>query len=137
MSRPRTYTVAVVLLVLFSLIAFLGELPRLAQGDVGGDDAPPFALTIVNFTLAILGFVAAYGVWRVQKWAVIFAIVICALSILTSLPAIIFAPILVLRLLGIVSIVWLVAIIALLLRPTTTTQRSMQQGGQPAMSSVE
>lgn len=117
MSRPRSYTIAAVLLVLYSLVGLLFELPNLARGDVQASDAPPFALTIVNFTLVVLGFIAAYGVWRAQKWGVVLAVAICALSILTSLPAIVFAPILPFRLLGVVSIIWLVAMIVLLLRP--------------------
>jgi hypothetical protein len=141
MSRPRSYTIAAVLLVLYSLVAVLFELPNLARGSAPAEEAPPFALTIVNFTLAILGFVAVYGVWRVQKWGVVLAIAVCGLSFLTSLPAVIFAPDLAFRLGGLVSMVWLVAMIVLLLRPTGRNQRSLREaqsrGGQPTTASVE
>jgi hypothetical protein len=116
MNRPRSYTIAVVLLVLSCLLSLLFELPNLARGAAPVEGAPPFVLVVINFTLAILGFVAAYGAWRMQKWGVVLAIVVAALGLLTSLPAIIFAsPSL--RLLGGLGVVWSAAIIVLLLRP--------------------
>ncbi|MBC8077179.1 MAG: hypothetical protein H7Y32_13970 [Chloroflexales bacterium] len=120
MSRPRSYTIAAVLIVLFSLIGLFFELPNLIRGPgeiAPGEEGPPIFLTIVNFTLAILGFVSAYGVWQVQKWGVVLAIGVAALSILSGIPAIIFAPFLALRVIGVVGVIWSAAIIVLLLRP--------------------
>ena len=120
MNRPRSYTLAAVLMVLYCLIGVLFELPNLARGAVGAAPAgegPPFALTVINFTIAVLGFVSAYGVWRVQKWGVVLTVVLCVLAILTGLPAIAFAPQLALRLIGGLGIAWSAAIIVLLLRP--------------------
>lgn len=124
MNRPRSYTAAVVLLVLFSLVSLLFEVPNLARGSVDAIDAPPFFLTIVNFVLAILGFVAAFGVWRVEKWGVVLAVIVQALCALTGLPAIIFAPALALRLIGGLGVIWSAAIIVLLLRPGLQTARA-------------
>lgn len=117
MSRPRSYTIAVALLALYCLISLLIELPNLAGGAAPVAEGPPFALTVLNFTLAILGLVAAYGAWRVQKWGVVLAIVVAALGILTALPAILFAP-LPAQLFAGLGVVWSAAIIVLLLRPT-------------------
>jgi len=117
MSRPRSHTIAVALLALYCLISLLSELPNLAGGAAPVEGAPPFTLTVINFTLAILGLVAAYGAWRVQKWGVLLAIVVAALGILTALPAILFAPLPV-QLFGGLGVVWSAAIIVLLLRPT-------------------
>ena len=115
MSRPRSYTIAVALLALYCLLSLLFEVPNLARGATPVEGAPPFVLTVINFTVAILGLVAAYGAWRMQKWGVVLAIVIAAIGILTSLPAILVAS-LPLRLLGGLGVVWSAAILVLLLR---------------------
>ena len=47
MNRSRSYTIAAVLLLLYSLIGVLFELPNLARGSVDAVDAPPFFLTFV------------------------------------------------------------------------------------------
>ena len=117
MNRPRAYTIAAVLLALSGLLGLLVELPNLARGTATGTEAPPFALTVVNFTIAILGFVAAYGVWGVQKWGVVLGIVVSGLLVLTSLPGILFAPALGMRLLAGLGVAWGAAMIVLLLRP--------------------
>ncbi len=134
MNRSRSYAIAAVLLVLNCLVGLLFELPNLTRGAAPVEDGPPFALTIVNFTLVILGAVAAYGVWRAQKWGVVLAIAFCGVSILTSLPAILFAPSLAFRLIAGVGIVWLAAIVVLLLRPLDSARypvrRVKAQGGQ-------
>jgi len=141
MSRPRSYTIAVALLVLYCLISLLFELPNLARGGAPAADAPPFVLTIVNFTITILGFVAAYGVWRVQKWGVVLAVAVCGLFVLTSLPAILFAPSLAFRLIGGLGVVWAAAIIVLLLRPAGATRHPVRQadarGGQSITASTD
>lgn len=126
MNRPRSYTIAAVLTVLFSLISLMFELPNLIQGPgeiAPGVEGPPVFLTILNFTLAILGFVAAYGIWQMQKWGVVLGIIVAALSALTGIPAIIFAPFLPLRIIGVVGVIWSAVIIVLLLRrhPNLTT----------------
>jgi hypothetical protein len=121
MNRPKTYTIAAILMLLYSLINIISEIPPLALGAPDpGADAPPFAVTVLSFALAILGVVAAYGVWRMQKWGVVLTIVVAALGILTSLPAIIFAPV-PMRFLAGLGVVWSAAIIVLLLRPAPTT----------------
>ncbi len=120
MNRPRSYTIAAVLTVLFSLVSLIFELPNLIQGPgeiAPGVEGAPIFLTILNFTLAILGFVAAYGIWQMQKWGVVLGIIVAALSALSGTPAIIFAPFLALRIAGVVSVIWSAAIIVLLLRP--------------------
>ena len=117
MSRPRSYTIAVALLALFCLLSLVFELPNLARGAAPVEGAPPFVLTVINFTAAIVGLVAAYGAWWMQKWGVVLAIVVAALGILTALPAILFAS-LPLQLFAGLGVVWSAAIIVLLLRPT-------------------
>ncbi len=122
MSRPRSYIVAAALLLVYSLLNALEAIPRLASGAsenaqaIAGQEGPPYALTVLTFVLVVLGIVATYGVWRAEKWGVTLAIGVATLSILSGLPAVLFAPVLILRLLGVIGILWCAAIIVLLLR---------------------
>lgn len=104
-------------MVVYCLIAAVDAISSLAQGALDPSaDTAPFPLVVLNFALAVLGIVSAFGVWRVQKWGVILMITVAALGVLTALPAVLFAP-LPGRLLGTLGIVWSAAIIILLLRP--------------------
>lgn len=116
MSRTRSYTFAAILMLLYCLITVVSSLPTLALGAPNPPaDAPPFAQTVLEFALAIVGIVGAYGVWRMQKWGVVLTIVVAALGILDSLPAVVFAPP-PMRVMGGLGVVWSAVIIALLLR---------------------
>lgn len=120
MSRPLTYTVAAILMVLYCLIDLTMTIPTLALGSLPPDaDAPPFFLTLLTFGLDLLGIVGAYGVWRMQKWGVLLTITVAALAALAALPAIIFAPT-PLRFVSGLGLVWNITIIVLLLRRTPT-----------------
>lgn len=120
MTRPRTFAIAAVLMFLFSLISIAIETPNLMLGLAAetqyNGDGPPFFLSLLNVVAGAMGLIAAIGVWRMQKWAVVLTIVLAAIGILTSLPAILFAPGM-LKLGGVVGLVWAAAIIALLLWP--------------------
>lgn len=119
MLRPRAYTIAIVLMVLYSLLNFAGELPNLMRGAVDAPNVEPFALVLVNFVTAVLGLVSAYGVWRMEKWGVMLMLVVAAIDILASLPAVLFAPEAPLRLMAGLGVVWCAVIIVLLLRPSS------------------
>ena len=121
MSRPRSYTIAAVLLLLYALLEAIDTIPRLARGAdpaaqaINGQQGPPYFLLLVNMVLIVLCVVAAGGIWRVQKWGVVLGIVVAALAALSSLPAVIFAPF-PLRLGGAVFVALNAAVIVLLLR---------------------
>lgn len=116
MNRPRGYTVAAVLLLGYGLLQATGTIPVLAGGAAASSaEAPPFAVTVLEFTLAVLGIVATYGVWRVQKWGVVLALAVHAVAILNALPAILFAPPAA-RLFAVLGVAWSAAIVVLLLR---------------------
>jgi len=118
MSRPRSYTIVVVLMVLYCLIDLMTTIPTLAQGTPAPSaDAPPFFMTLLSFALDIIGVVGAYGIWRMQKWGVVLTITVAALNSLGQLPAIAFAPT-PMRILSVVGLVWSAAMIVLLLQPT-------------------
>jgi hypothetical protein len=120
MTRPRNFTIAAVLMFVYSLIGIGFEIPNLMMGTAASSQyadggGPPFFLVLLNFAVAIMGLVSAYGVWRTQKWGVVLTIVLSAINTLTSLPAMLFAPT-PLNILGGISLVWAIAIIVLLLR---------------------
>lgn len=128
MTRPRSYTIAAVLMAVFSLLTILSELQSLSLGAVGAQAqfdgrGPAFFLILINFTIGVLGLPAAYGVWTMQKWGIVLTIVLNAINILTSLPVLIFAPPFN-KLLGALAAVWAAAIIALLLRPQSRANRT-------------
>src|SRR5579864_5727885 len=123
MTRPNSYALAAILMVLLCVARAVVQFPFLARGAAGNvgvfgdsDPGPPFFLTVVNFVVTVLGFVSAYGVWRVEKWGVVLTIALCALGILDQVPALLFVPF-PFRLVAAVGIVWAAAIIVLLLRP--------------------
>ncbi len=125
MTRPQSYLVAAVLMVLLSLARAVVQFPFLARGTAGNvgffsdsDPGPPFFLTVVNFVVTVLGFVSAYGVWRGEKWGVVMTIALCALAMLDQVPALLFVPF-PWRLIAAAGIVWAAIIIVLLLRPTS------------------
>jgi hypothetical protein len=119
MSRPRAYTIAALLLLFACLIGFTSTVPALAQGaGVGAipEDRAPFIQVVLELAAEILGIMAVYGIWRMQKWGVVLGIVVAAFNALINLPPILFAPLPV-RLVALVAVVWSAAIIVLLLRP--------------------
>ncbi len=125
MTRPQSYLSAAVLQVLLCLARAVVQFPFLARGAAGNvgvfgesDPGPPFFLIVVNFVVTVLGFVASYGVWRVEKWGVVLTIALCALAILDQIPALLFVPFPA-RLVAAVGIAWAATIIVLLLRPTS------------------
>ena len=121
MRRPRAYTAAAVLLVLYALTQACFTIPQLAGGAdptarmIAGRPGPPYVLVVVGMILPVLAVIAAAGIWRVQKWGVVAGIVVAALAALNALPGLIFAPLPV-RLLGVLALAWMAAIIVLLLR---------------------
>jgi hypothetical protein len=138
MQRSRSYTLAAFLMVLYSAYRVVEQLPFLARGEFGNEGVfgvpepgPPFWLIVATFVIGVLGLVAAYGVWRAQKWGIVLSIILSALGILATLPGVMFAPLLPLRLWGVVLIVWSAAIIVLLLRPSNRRSAPSELLGTP------
>lgn len=75
-ARPLVLTIAIVLLVLKSL-ASLGN-PLLP--------GVPVVVKVIAVVLALLGFVAAYGLWNRKRWGMIVAIIVLAINILLAVP---------------------------------------------------
>jgi uncharacterized membrane protein (DUF2068 family) len=80
-------------------------------------EPPPFFVELVIFATALLGIVAAYGVWRSQRWGAILSIIMSIVTGLVNLPGLLFAPGLPGKLASAVSLLLAAAVIVLLLWP--------------------
>lgn len=131
MNRPRTFTIAAVLMFFMSLLSIGFEIPNLmlgtgASAQFESNGGPPFFLVLLNFAAGAIGLVAAYGVWQMQKWGVVLTIVLCAYTVLSALPAILFAPP-ALKVAAGIAVLWAAVIIVLLLRPQPKTSPTVSQ----------
>jgi uncharacterized membrane protein (DUF2068 family) len=106
--RPLTITIAAILLMLFSATSLIPE--SLPEGG-------PAIVIYAGYASAVLGIVAAVGLWLSKKWGMWLALVVSALTILSAAPGIVFAPTTTLWLLATVGVVLYAVIIALVLMP--------------------
>ena len=95
MSRSRNYTIAAVLAGLLSLANAIVALALLPQGSDKinhSSNQPPYFVILLEAVIGLIGIVAAYGVLRTQRWAVILTLVLMVLNVLSSAPGIPFGP---------------------------------------------
>jgi uncharacterized membrane protein (DUF2068 family) len=95
MSRSRNYTIAAVLAGLLSLANTITALVLLPQGSDKinhSSNQPPYAVILIEVVVGLIGIVAAYGVFRTQRWGVILTLVLMVINVLISLPGIAFGP---------------------------------------------
>jgi hypothetical protein len=118
LNRSPLFKIAVVLFALLSLFSVVASIPALLGGpDQQGIAAGiPQAIIILGALTGVAGLLAAYGVWRGQKWGVWLAIILSAVNALSALPGVLFAPSAFARILAIVGVVVSIFIIVVLLR---------------------
>lgn len=95
MSRSRKYTIAAALAALLSLANVVVALMVLPQGSDkvnSSSNQPPYIVVIVEVLIGVVGLVAAYGVYRIQRWAVVLTLTVMIINLLVSLPGIPFGP---------------------------------------------
>jgi len=116
MTRPRSVTIAAILLFVYCLWNAVQTVPQLAQGTANDSNLnqAPFAMSLFGFTLAIFGLFASYGLWRNMKWGKVLALVVVALDILYTLIPLLVAP-LPIKIIAGGAIVYDIVIILLLL----------------------
>jgi hypothetical protein len=92
-TRPKTYTIAAILLFIVNLVSVGMSLRLLPQGAVALDsvEGPGYVFVLIGLFLGLAGLLSAFGVWKSQKWGVILAIIISAINGLLALPGLIFA----------------------------------------------
>jgi uncharacterized membrane protein (DUF2068 family) len=115
-QRPPAVTVAVVLLALLSVVTMVP--PSLMFSPAVAAEIPAF-VTYLGFILGVVGLVAAYGLWALKRWSVWLTIILSAVSILLSVPPILFGPTVAMQVLNIVSGVAFALIIGLVLLPAS------------------
>jgi hypothetical protein len=95
MSRSRNYTIAAALAGVLSLgntIVALALLPQGSDKINHSSNQPPYAVLLITVVVGLVGLVAAYGVFRTQRWGVILTLVLMVINVLISLPGIPFGP---------------------------------------------
>ena len=115
-QRPPAVTVAVVLLALLSVVTMVP--PSLMFSPAVAAEIPAF-VTYLGVILGVVGLVAAYGLWALKRWSVWLTIILSAVSILLSVPPILFGPTVAIQVLNIVSGVAFALIIVLVLLPAS------------------
>jgi hypothetical protein len=95
MKPSRNYVIAALLAGLLSLgnaVVALVLLPRGSAKIASEHNQPPYAVILIEVVIGLIGIVAAYGVVRLQRWAVILTLVLMVVNVLISLPGIPFGP---------------------------------------------
>jgi hypothetical protein len=95
MSRPRNYTIAALLAGAISLANTITALVLLPQGSDKinhSSNQPPYIVIVLSAVIGLVGLVAAYGVFRTLRWAVILTLILMVINVLVSLPGIPFGP---------------------------------------------
>jgi hypothetical protein len=95
LSRSRNYVIAAVLAGLLNLANAITALVLLPQGAAKinhSSNQPPYAVILIEVVIGLIGLVAAYGVFRTQRWGVILTLVLMVINVLISLPGIAFGP---------------------------------------------
>jgi hypothetical protein len=129
MSRSRNYVVAAVLAGVLSFANTIVALVLLPQGSSKinhSSNQPPYAVILVEVVIGLLGIVAAYGVYRTQRWGVILTLVLMVINVLISLPGIPFGPTAFDKVSSAVALVVSAAVIYFLLRRETRAQAKVE-----------
>jgi hypothetical protein len=124
MTRSTNYTIAAILVGLLSLANFITALILLPEGatDLAAQgDQPPYPVIVIKLIVGAVGLLAAYGVFRGQRWGVLLTLILMVLNILGSLPGVAFAPSSVSRVSSIVTVLVAGTVLWLLLRRDART----------------
>ncbi len=110
-ARPLPVTVAVILLVLFSLTNLLT--PFLPMEGV------PAFVVYLGVALGVAGLLAAAGLWMLKSWALWLTIVVSVLNILSAAPGLAFAPNAGLRVGATLTVVGFAVVVLLVVLPNS------------------
>jgi peptidoglycan/LPS O-acetylase OafA/YrhL len=128
-ARSRNYTVAAVLAGLLSLanaVTALVLLPQGADKINHSSNQPPYAVILIEVVVGLLGIVAAYGVFRTQRWGVILTLVLMVINVLTSVPGIPFGPTTLDKVSSVLGLLVAAVVIYLLLRRDTRAKSKVE-----------
>jgi uncharacterized membrane protein (DUF2068 family) len=125
MSRSRNYTIAAVLagiLALANTIIALVLLPQGASKINHSSNQPPYAVLLIEVVVGLIGIVAAYGVFRSQRWGVVLTLILSVINLLISLPGIPFGPTTFDKVSSVLAVIVSAAVIYFLLRRDTNVE---------------
>jgi uncharacterized membrane protein (DUF2068 family) len=128
--RSRNYVIAAVLAGLLSLVNAVTSLVLASQGAAKinhSSNQPPYAIVVGGVVVGLIGVVAAYGVFRTQRWAVVLTLVLMALNVLVALPGVAFGPTVFDKVGSAVSVLVAGAVIYLLLRRDRAAESKVEQ----------
>jgi uncharacterized membrane protein (UPF0136 family) len=131
MSRSRNYTIAALLAGLLSLANAITALVLLPQGSDKinhSSNQPPYAVILIGVVIGLIGIVAAYGVFRTQRWGVVLTLVLMVVNVLVSLPGIPFGPTMFDKVSSVVGVLVAAAAIYFLLRRDTRVEPKVALG---------
>jgi hypothetical protein len=129
MSRSRNYTIAAVLAGVLSLanaIIALAVLPQGADKINHSSNQPPYVVLVVEVIIGLIGLVAAYGVFRTQRWGVVLTLVLMVINVIASLPGIPFGPTVFDKVSSALGLAVAAAAIYFLLRRDTRLERKVE-----------
>jgi uncharacterized membrane protein (DUF2068 family) len=110
-QRPLPVAIAAVLLALFSVLNL--AFPLFPTEGI------PALVVYSGVGLGVIGLVAAAGLWRLKRWSMWLAIVLCVLGILSAAPGITAAPTILLQVLATVGVVGSALIILMVVLPNS------------------
>ena len=88
---------------------------------------PPYAIVVAGVVVGLIGVVAAYGVFRTQRWGVVLTLVLMVVNVLFSLPGIPFGPTVFDKVSAVVTVIVAGAVIYLLLRRDRAVESKVEQ----------
>jgi hypothetical protein len=128
--RSRNYVIAAVLAGLLSLENAVTSLVQASQGAAKinhSSSLPPYWVVVGGVVVGLIGLVAAYGVFRMQRWAVVLTLVLMVVTGLVSLLGAAFASTVVDQVGSGVSAIVSGAVIYLLLRRDRAVESKVEQ----------
>jgi uncharacterized membrane protein (DUF2068 family) len=107
----------VTIAVILSVLVIIGNFASPILPNGSGEDTVPTSVIVIGFVLAMIGIVAAIGLWLLRKWGMILTIVVMAINLLLAVPGIPFGPGMAVRVLSALFALVCAATIVLVLRP--------------------
>ena len=95
LSRSTALKTAAVLSFInsaYSVIASVPFIMRGAQAVSQDTQSPPYTVVLMGLILGVIGIVAAYGTWKMQRWGIILTIAVNLIGGMSAVPGIIFRP---------------------------------------------
>jgi uncharacterized membrane protein (DUF2068 family) len=128
--HSRNYVIAAVLAGLLSLEGAVTSLVLVSQGAAKinhSSNQPPYAIVVGGVVVGLIGVVAAYGVFRTQRWAVVLTLVLMVVNGLFSLPGIPFAPTVFDKVSAVITVIVAGTVIYFLLRRDRAVESKVEQ----------